>query len=143
MARLRNKLNVVAVKNAKTTGRYGDGGGLYLHVGKTGTQSWVFVWKRKGIKREMGLGSVLDVTLKQAREKASQCRQDLANDKDPIAERKKTDEPTFLECVMQYISDHEETWKNEKHIYQWRQTLTVYAKPCTICAFHRSRRQTC
>jgi len=129
MARLRNKLNVVAVKNAKTTGRYGDGGGLYLHVGKTGTQSWVFVWKRKGIKREMGLGSVLDVTLKQAREKASQCRQDLANDKDPIAERKKTDEPTFLECAMQYISDHEKTWKNEKHIYQWRQTLTVYAKP--------------
>jgi len=43
MARLRNKLNVTTVRNATKSGRYGDGGGLYLHVGKTGSQSWVFV----------------------------------------------------------------------------------------------------
>jgi len=129
MARLRNKLNVAAVKNAKTTGRYGDGGGLYLHVGKTGTQSWVFVWKRNKVKREMGLGSALDISLKQAREKAAQCRQYLEQDKDPIAERDKSSEPTFLECATQYIADHEKQWKNAKHIYQWKHTLTVYAKP--------------
>jgi integrase len=129
MARLRNKLNVAAVKNAKRAGRYGDGGGLYLHVGKTGTQSWVFVWKRNKVKREMGLGSALDISLKQAREKAAQCRQDLEQDKDPIAERDKSSEPTFLECATQYIADHEKQWKNEKHIYQWKHTLTVYAKP--------------
>ena len=129
MARLRNKLNIAAVKNAKTTGRYGDGGGLYLHVGKTGTQSWVFVWKRNKVKREMGLGSALDTSLKQAREKAAQCRQYLEQDKDPIAERDKSSEPTFLECATQYIADHEKQWKNEKHIYQWKHTLTVYAKP--------------
>lgn len=129
MARTRNKLNVAAVKNAKKAGRYGDGGGLYLHVGKTGNQSWVFVWKRNKVKREMGLGSALDVSLKQAREKAAQCRQDLDQDKDPIAQREKASEPTFLECALQYIADHEKTWRNEKHIYQWRQTLTVYAKP--------------
>lgn len=129
MARLRNKLNVAAVKNAKKAGRYGDGGGLYLHVGKTGTQSWVFVWKRNKVKREMGLGSALDISLKQAREKAAQCRQHLEQDKDPIAERDKSSEPTFLECATQYITDHEKHWKNEKHIYQWKHTLTVYAKP--------------
>ena len=128
MARLRNKLNVAAVKNAKKAGRYGDGGGLYLHVGKTGTQSWVFVWKRNKVKREMGLGSALDISLKQAREKAAQCRQYLEQDKDPIAERDKSSEPTFLECATQYITDHEKQWKNEKHIYQWKHTLTVYAK---------------
>ncbi len=129
MARLRNKLNVSAVKNAKKPGRYGDGGGLYLHIGKTGSQSWVFVWKRNKIKREMGLGSALDISLKQAREKAAQCRQDIENSKDPIAERDKTSEPTFLECALKYIADHEKQWKNEKHKYQWRHTLTVYAKP--------------
>lgn len=129
MARLRNKLNVAAVNNAKKSGRYGDGGGLYLHVGKTGTKSWVFVWKRNKVKREMGLGSALDISLKQAREKAAQCRQDLEHDKDPIAERDKSSEPTFLECALKYIADHEKQWKNEKHIYQWRQTLTVYTKP--------------
>ena len=129
MARTRNKLNVMAVRNAKKPGRYGDGGGLYLHVGKTGNQSWVYVWKKNKIKREMGLGSAKDVSLKIAREKADKCRQEIAEDKDPIAERNKTDEPTFLECALKYIADHEKTWKNAKHIYQWRQTLTVYAKP--------------
>lgn len=129
MARTRNKLNVTAVKNAKKAGRYGDGGGLYLHVGKIGNQSWVFVWTRNNVKREMGLGSALDISLKQAREKAAQCRQDLEDDKDPIAERDKSSEPTFLECALQYIADHEKQWKNEKHIYQWKHTLTVYAKP--------------
>ncbi len=129
MARTRNKLNMTVVKNAKKTGRYSDGGGLYLHVGKTGTQSWVFVWKRNKAKREMGLGSALDVTLKQAREKAAQCRQNLEDDKDPIVERDKSSEPTFLDCALEYIADHEKQWKNEKHIYQWHHTLTVYAKP--------------
>jgi len=129
MARTRNKLNVAAVKNAKKAGRYGDGGGLYLHVGKTGTQSWVFMWKRNKIKREMGLGSALDVTLKKARVKAENCRQMTAEGLDPIAERQKTDEPTFLDCALRYIEAHEKKWKNEKHIYQWRHTLTVYAKP--------------
>ena len=77
----------------------------------------------------MGLGSALDISLKQAREKAAQCRQHLEQDKDPIAERDKSSEPTFLECATQYITDHEKHWKNEKHIYQWKHTLTVYAKP--------------
>jgi len=129
MARLRNKLNVTTVRNATKSGRYGDGGGLYLHVGKTGSQSWVFVWKRNKVKREMGLGSALDISLKQAREKAAQCRQDLDQGKDPIAERDRSSEPTFLECATQYITDHEKQWKNAKHIYQWKHTLGVYAKP--------------
>ena len=77
----------------------------------------------------MGLGSALDVTLKKAREKAAKCRQDLENDKDPIVERDKSSEPTFLDCALKYIEDHEKKWKSEKHIYQWRHTLTVYAKP--------------
>jgi len=77
----------------------------------------------------MGLSSTLDVSLKQAREKAAQCRQDLEQGKDPIAERDKSSEPTFLDCAMQYIADHETQWKNAKHIYQWKHTLTVYAKP--------------
>ncbi|MGB0906783.1 MAG: tyrosine-type recombinase/integrase [Maricaulaceae bacterium] len=129
MTRTRNKLNVTAVKNAKKAGRYSDGGGLYLHVGKSGNQSWVFVWKRNKVKREMGLGSALDVSLKQAREKAARCRKSLDEDKDPIVERDKSNEPIFLECALQYIADHEKRWKNEKHIYQWKHTLTVYAKP--------------
>jgi len=135
MPRMRNKLNAHAVKNAKKAGRYGDGGGLYLHVTKTGGKSWVFVWTRKGLKREMGLGPLKvpsrdeGLTLKEAREEASKSRQAIKEGKDPIVEREKTNEPFFYDCAMQYIADHEAKWKNEKHIYQWRHTLRVYAAP--------------
>lgn len=98
--------------------RIGDGGALYLHVGKTSTQSWIFVWKRNKVKREMALSSALAISLRQAREKAAQCRQDLEQGKYAIAERDKSGEPTFLKCAMQYIADHEKQWKNAKHIYQ-------------------------
>ena len=36
------KLSAVKVAREKRPGMYGDGGGLYLHVGKTGTRSWLF-----------------------------------------------------------------------------------------------------
>ena len=124
-----HKLNSRAVAALKDAGRYSDGGGLYCKVFKGGSKSWVFMWSRNGKRREMGMGAVADLSLKDARVKASEMRKLVNEGKDPIAERKKPDEPTFLDCAMQYIADHEKTWKNEKHIYQWRHTLTVYAKP--------------
>ena len=129
MAKGIHKLNARAVDALKDAGRYSDGGGLYCKVFKGGSKSWVFMWSRNGRRREMGMGAVADLSLKDARTKASAMRKLVNEGKDPIAERKKTDEPTFLECALQYIADHEKKWKNEKHIYQWRQTLTVYAKP--------------
>lgn len=129
MAKGIHKLNTRAVNSLKDVGRYSDGGGLYCKVFKGGSKSWVFMWSRDGKRREMGMGGVADLSLKDARAKASEMRKLVNEGKDPIAERAKVSEPTFLECALQYIADHEKTWKNEKHIYQWRQTLTVYAKP--------------
>jgi len=129
MAKGLHKLTTRAVDGFKDAGRYSDGGGLYCKVFKGGSKSWVFMWSRGGKRREMGMGSLSTISLKDAREKASQMRRLVAEGKDPISERDKSGEPTFLECALQYISDHEKNWKNEKHIYQWRQTLTVYAKP--------------
>jgi len=129
MAKGLHKLTARSVDAQKSAGRYSDGGGLYCKVFKGGSKSWVFMWSRGGKRREMGMGSLSALSLKEARDKAAQMRKLVAEGKDPISERKKLDEPTFLECALQYISDHEKTWKNEKHIYQWRQTLTTYAKP--------------
>ena len=53
-----NQLTAAFVKTAKP-GRYGDGVGLYLEVAKGGGKSWVFMWKRNGRRRAMGLGSAL------------------------------------------------------------------------------------
>lgn len=129
MAKGLHKLSARSIDSLKDAGRYSDGGGLYCKVFKGGSKSWVFMWSSNGKRREMGMGSVSSLSLKEARLKAVEIRKLIADGKDPISERMKPDEPTFLECALQYIADHEKTWKNEKHIYQWRQTLTAYAKP--------------
>lgn len=128
MAKGIHKLNARTVDGLKDVGRYSDGGGLYCKVFKGGSKSWVFMWSRDGKRREMGIGGVAGLSLKDARSKASEMRKHVSEGKDPIAQRAKVSEPTFLECALQYIADHEKQWKNEKHIYQWKHTLTVYAK---------------
>ena len=37
--------------------------------------------------------------------------------------------PTFDICAYKYITEHEQTWKNEKHRAQWRSTILMYASP--------------
>ena len=92
-----NKLGVAQAKNETRAGRYSDGGGLYLHIGKTSKKagakaigkSWVFVWTRNKLKREMGLGAYRFVSLALARELAAKYREDVYRGLDPIYERKK------------------------------------------------------
>src|SRR5665213_1410233 len=37
--------------------------------------------------------------------------------------------PTFDECAKQFIAAHESSWKNDKHIAQWKSTLKNYCGP--------------
>lgn len=60
------RLSATAVKAAKTPGRYGDGAGRYLLVGPNGSRSWVGRVQKRGKRRDIGLGSVKQVTLAQA-----------------------------------------------------------------------------
>ena len=55
-----NHLTARKVETAKT-GKYSDGGNLYLIVSKTGTRKWVLRFTWRGRAREMGLGSVASV----------------------------------------------------------------------------------
>jgi hypothetical protein len=55
---------------------------------------------------------------------------------DPLAERHSaktmpapTAVPTFGDMADAYVQTHEATWRNAKHRYQWRQTLTDYCGP--------------
>jgi integrase len=49
--------------------------------------------------------------------------------RDPIAERNREAEPSFAECVDQFLASMQESWRNEKHRAQWQMTLTAYCKP--------------
>ena len=84
-----NQLTAAFVKTAKP-GRHGDGAGLYLEVAKGGGKSWVFMWKRNGRRRAMGLGSALrGISLVKARELAKKAAEAIADGIDPIDQRRK------------------------------------------------------
>jgi integrase len=113
-------------------GVYADGAGLYLRVRPSGTRSWIFVCMVKGKRREMGLGSILDVPLAKAREKAGSARAAFLEGRDPIAERAatrtvKAAPTTFGTFADDLIDDIQEGFRNEKHRKQWRSTLKTHA----------------
>jgi integrase len=90
----------------------------------------------KGRRREMGLGSVLDVSLARAREKAAEARGTFLEGRDPIEERAKTAEPesapiTFGDFSDALIDDIENGFRNEKHRKQWRSSLKTHAASLT------------
>ncbi len=129
MARVSNRLtDIVARSKDLKAGWYRDGGGLVLNVTATGSKSWLFIWTKDGKRREMGLGAYPAITLASARARAADCREAVAEGRDPIAEKKKEAEPVFSEAVMQFLASMESQWRNQKHRDQWETTLTVYCK---------------
>lgn len=131
---VRNKFNVKQIATLTAPGIYSDGGGLYLRVRPTGSRSWLYVCMVKGKRRELGLGSVHDISLATAREKAAEAREHFLNGRDPVAERARalvTQRPvaTFGKFAEQYLDDIEDGFRNDKHRKQWRSTLRTYAKP--------------
>lgn len=123
----RNKLTVTKI-NSSDKVLLGDGDGLYLRRSKSGTRSWIFVYHWEGRRKEMGLGSfnsgVAPVGLVAARKRADVVRAQLADGVDPLAEKRKSASiPTFGQVADDYIAAQKAGWSNEKHAYQWEQTL--------------------
>jgi len=87
MARAIRRLSAVAIRNAKP-GLHPDGGNLYLQVSDSGAKSWLFRYGASGRERWMGLGSLITVSLAEAREEALQCRSQRLKGVDPIEARR-------------------------------------------------------
>jgi len=114
--------------NIKVPGRHSDGKGLYLLVKKTGRKSWVYMWNRNHRRREMGLGGFPDVSLAKAREKAQAVRELIADDQDPINQKKKVVVKSFGEAADHLVETLQADWTNEKHRQQWIRTVSHYCK---------------
>lgn len=139
------KSNLLTVKSVERLLRSGekamhsDGQGLYLKVSTVGSGSWIYRFKLNGKSRDMGLGSVDDITLVQARDSASQARKIAKAGSDPLLLRhqlsnlrdQEAELPSkvFREVAEDYIEAHRAGWKNAKHAQQWTNTLTTYAFP--------------
>ena len=139
------KSNLLTVKSVERLLRSGekamhsDGQGLYLKVSAAGCGSWIYRFKLNGKSRDMGLGTVDDITLVQARDSASQARKIAKGGSDPVLLRQQLSTPreqeaappakVFSEVAEDYIEAHRAGWKNAKHAQQWTNTLTTYAFP--------------
>lgn len=86
----------------------------------------------------MGLGPLKGVGLAAARQKARNCRSQLADGVDPLAARQAerarhatvdAKAITFDQCAEAFIKTHGHTWKNVKHHEQWENTLATYVSP--------------
>jgi integrase len=126
------------VQTQKNAGLFADGGGLYLQVTPTGSRTWIYRFQLAGRRRDMGLGSTVDLSLAQARERAAAARRLVSEGIDPIERRKAhkanaaltdTKVMTFKECAETYIRSMREGWRNAKHASQWSSTLETYAYP--------------
>jgi integrase len=138
MARSLGMLSAVKVNSLKARGFYCDGGGLYLQVSQSGSKSWVFRFKEAGRTRDMGLGPIHTIGLKEARELATEKRKLRLQGIDPIKARDGEREArrleqaksiTFDECCARYIETNQDGWKNRKHRQQWTNTLATYVSP--------------
>ena len=140
MANKAKELSALVVNRLKLPGNHAVGGvaGLYLYVNESNARSWILRAMVGGKRRHMGLGGFPDVTLAQAREKARQAREVIAQGTDPIAERqanksallaRQSLEKTFRQAVQSYLEVHGDTWKNSKHRAQWNSTIETYAHP--------------
>ena len=130
MVHQRKRLTARSVATLSKPGRHADGGNLYLNVTATGARSWVFLYRRAGRQREMGLGSALDVTLAEARDLAEVARRELREGRDPLVSKQKTSAvQTFGEAADAYVDAMRPQWSNSKHAEQWVMTLRKYAAP--------------
>lgn len=128
MTRQLNRLSARSVATLTAPGRHADGGNLYLSISKDGARRWVFFYQFGGRQRELGLGAARDVSLARARDKATLYRGMLADGIDPlVAKRAEEGIPTFGEVAEKVIEIATADSKNEKHAWQWQQTLTVKA----------------
>jgi integrase len=127
---------------SKPIGMHADAGGggepgLYLQVTASG-RSWILRYQLDGRRREMGLGSLNDVGLADARAKVRAARHLIVDGIDPIEQRDQARAAqrladaravTFKAAAEAYIKANQAGWRNAKHAAQWPSTLARYAYP--------------
>lgn len=130
MARALNRLSARRAETLQEVGRHADGGGLYLNISANGGRRWVFLFRWKGKPTEMGLGSLRDVSLAQARAAASRARANLQDGVSPLDEKRRSQaeaEPakviTFGDVADELLDTMAPSWKNAKHKAQWEVSL--------------------
>lgn len=138
MPRTLNRLKPLTVERTKTSGRYADGGGLYLVVKPGPRKSWGFIYRRGSKMTELGLGGVSNVPLVAAREAAAKLRLVLSQGGDPKTHRERRRQAkaledartiTFENAARNYHERHKAKWHSDKYSLQWIRALEIHVFP--------------
>jgi integrase len=138
MARPAERLSARTVQTVKDRGLYADGKGLYLRIGPSGAKSWIYRYRADGRRHDLGLGPYPDISLADARERATEQRKLRLNGHDPLLTRRAGRDAarlaaakamTFKACAEAYIAAHAAGWRNPKHRWQWGASLASYVYP--------------
>lgn len=123
------KLTALKVEKAKP-GVHGDGAGLYLRVKPSGARSWVLRVQVQGKRQDIGLGSIAELSLAEAREEAARLRKAAKRGLSPIAERDriKTVVPTFSEAIKDAHTELSKGW-SDKTAKAFKASLAEHATP--------------
>jgi integrase len=128
------RLSARKIPSLAKPGRYADGFCLYLQI-RIGGRSWIMRYRApNGRVREMGLGSAQIISLQQARDRRDAAYVLLKSGVDPLKDRRAkrivaSNDRTFGMFASEYLTTALTGFRNEKHKWQWKQTLEAHAKP--------------
>lgn len=127
-SRVMNRLPARAIQSITAVGRHADGGGLYLVVTPSGSKNWAFRFTLDGKSREAGFGSARDVSLADARARASEFRAAIAKGVDPLETGEAEPAPLFAHIADQFIKDQLPNWRDVRRGQNWTNSLRDHAK---------------
>ncbi|EGQ7762830.1 integrase arm-type DNA-binding domain-containing protein [Vibrio alginolyticus] len=96
---------VKAIVKDQKTGRHADGDGFYLMIPRVGRPYWMLRYTLFKKRKEVTIGKVDELSLADARLKASELRKQISEGINPIAERKRS-----KQADIQIIDDLFEDW---------------------------------
>lgn len=121
------KLTASQVKYLTAPGRHRADPTLYLVVQPSGSKSWVQRLTIDGRRRDIGLGGYPKIGLADARAKALENRLLVATGRDPLADKRRRDTPTFREAALADHATRRAKWRNKSHAAEWLRSLERYA----------------
>lgn len=127
-----NALNPMKAKNL-SEGKYADGQGLWLIKRSKQAGKWIVRLTIDGKRREMGLGAWPDVSLAEAREKASIARKQVRDGDNPLEARKVARQHskrlTVAEAIQGCFDARQAQLKGDGKAGRWLSPLTTHIIP--------------
>ena len=114
------KLTDAKLRTLSEPGKHFDGGGLYLELTAAGGRYWRLKYRIAGKEKRLALGVYPAVSLKDARELASQARQVIQSGDDPAEQRKAAKTKavhesvnTFRAVALEWMEHQSARWEQQ------------------------------